>query len=168
MESKKRWFGLWDRQFYFDKDILVDDEMNLCKGNLFPILLNFPSFKVLWYLVEANAKGRIGEEIHLATQHCELISCHLIFCRGWFTICIIKAEWMLQRVSYVRRKSLFLWKWNTVVLFCWLLCGNYIKTNANKWKREGKSTKDIIFACTTTGSRCWESSSLPFVRFNNF
>lgn len=66
-----------------NKDILVDDEMNL-----FPILLNFPTFKALGYLVEADAKGRIEEEIHLATQHCELISCHLVFCRGWFTSCL--------------------------------------------------------------------------------
>lgn len=67
---------------------------------------------------------------------------------------------MLQRVPYARRKSLFVWKWNAFVLFCWLLCGNYIKTNERmliNGKREGRSTKDIIFACTSTGSRCWKT-----------
>lgn len=55
--SKKRWIGLWDRQFWFeeekknefvDKDILVvDDEMNLCEGNLFYIfrLISRRAFK---------------------------------------------------------------------------------------------------------------------------
>lgn len=105
-KSKKRWIGLWDRQFWFEREkkninlsikiFSLMTRWTFAREEPFYILcLISPSFQSGdWYLVEANAKGPDRSWNPLSDSALRIyLSCHLIFCRGWFTICIIKAEW---------------------------------------------------------------------------